>query len=420
MKTLIRKTFPKIRVVERRGEVFFQVDCRRTGTSGKQEHFSNQKEAEKRATEVEVEFNANGHEGLALSQDLRAMALRGEAILAPYGKTVAQACEFFRDYLKKQEELQRSALVETLAKQWHGDKASGRTKKLRARSLADIKWTSELLADEFKGKRILEITTHDLETYIHGQKVGLQRKFNLRNLMSQFLNWCVAKEHIAKNPADKIEIEVGGKTVAIFAPDEAENLLGVCEARFPDFVLYHAICLFAGLRPDECQLLTWEQIHLKERTIHVLAETSKIKEARNVHIETNLLRWLKLFKPAKASGYVTPQKNFKNRTLQLHIAAGYRGTLSTKLDGKVTKKIHNADKPAWAQDICRHSYGSYWLASNGNRAQLAENMGNSIQIIKKHYKRVVSKADAKAYWSIVPAEVAQSTKSEKEEFFSKV
>ncbi len=50
----------------------------------------------------------------------------------------------------------------------------------------------------------------------------------------------------------------------------------------------------------------------------------------------------------------------------------------------------------------RHSYGSYWLAAHKQRAVLGEHMGNSVEMIKKHYKRVVSNAAQDEYWKITP------------------
>ena len=57
-KALIRKTWPKIRVVEIKGQVFYRVDARRTGTSGRQESFKSKKEAEERAAEIATQFGA--------------------------------------------------------------------------------------------------------------------------------------------------------------------------------------------------------------------------------------------------------------------------------------------------------------------------------------------------------------------------
>lgn len=50
----------------------------------------------------------------------------------------------------------------------------------------------------------------------------------------------------------------------------------------------------------------------------------------------------------------------------------------------------------------RHSFASYWLAVNKNAPELAEIMGNTVPIIRKHYENTVLEAAAVAFWTIVP------------------
>jgi hypothetical protein len=50
----------------------------------------------------------------------------------------------------------------------------------------------------------------------------------------------------------------------------------------------------------------------------------------------------------------------------------------------------------------RHSFGSYWLALHKNRAELVELMGNSVQVIKVHYRAPVLESDAVAYFALRP------------------
>ena len=95
MKRLIRKTWPKVRLVTIKAQTFYRVDARRTGTSGRQETFKSQKEAEKRAGEIAVEFGINGKEGLSFPAELRGMALTADRLLKPHGKTIMQAAEFY-------------------------------------------------------------------------------------------------------------------------------------------------------------------------------------------------------------------------------------------------------------------------------------------------------------------------------------
>ena len=54
-------------------------------------------------------------------------------------------------------------------------------------------------------------------------------------------------------------------------------------------------------------------------------------------------------------------------------------------------------------DVLRHSFASYWLAIHKNLAELAEHMGNSAKIIGKHYRRVMSLAEAQAWFEILPS-----------------
>jgi hypothetical protein len=50
----------------------------------------------------------------------------------------------------------------------------------------------------------------------------------------------------------------------------------------------------------------------------------------------------------------------------------------------------------------RHSFGSYWLAIHADRPHLAELMGNSVDVIKKHYRRAIPRTEAEKFWQIRP------------------
>lgn len=392
MKKLVRKTWPKVRLVTIKGEAFYRVDARRTGTDGRQETFKLQKEAEKRAAEVAAHFGTNGKEGLSFPVELRGMALTADRMLRPHGKTLLQAAEFYVAHLQADQERKASALVPVLAHQWYESKKGGKTKQLRATTLRGILETAESLKNLFPKKRVMDVTVTDINKHLEGLSVGLRRKFNVRSRLSQFFNWCIAHGHLVTNPCEKIEVHVGGRDVTILTPAEALRLMTICreQKEFKDLVLYHAISLFGGLRPTECQLLRWEQVHLEEKTITVLAATSKVKETRNVPIETNLLAWIEAFAPEKPHGLVTPPAGLIQRLQRFHAALGYRvGDL-------------NPDAATWPQDVLRHSYGSYWLGRYKQRAVLAEHMGNSLQIIKKHYRSVVTKSATTEYWRITP------------------
>jgi integrase len=390
MSEVIRKTWPKIRVVVIKGDTFYQVDGRKKGTKGKREHFSTKAEAEDRAREIEADFRMEGVEGLALSAELRVEALKAETKLKPHGKTVMDAVNFYVAHLEAERKKQESATIHALTDEWHKAKKAQLAKGiLRDRTVSDIKATAGVLQKQFGALRIAEMTTAHFQKYFNVRQITQQTSNNNRSQFSQFFNWCISEGYTNENPLKKIKPIKLSKDVQILTADEARRLMRKVETEFPHLTIYHAVCLFAGLRPTEAKLLKWEDVHLDERQITVLRQTSKVKETRNAQIEDTLLHWLNTHTGDK-KGFIVRQKGFRTATEKLRIALGY------KLGDE------NKDGPTWVEDILRHSYASYWLPKYNHRGQLAEQMGNSIKTIKDHYKKVVKSSDVDAFWNILP------------------
>jgi len=132
--------------------------------------------------------------------------------------------------------------------------------------------------------------------------------------------------------------------------------------------------------------LQWADICLDdpvERFVSVRAEYSKVQEPRHVEILPNLEIWLRKYR--KVGGPVVSNPTAFRRARE---------------------SIVEAMKGArWSPDVCRHSFASYHYKAHGDRDRLAAAMGHSAMSreIEKHYKdATVSRADAEAYWQIVP------------------
>ena len=54
----------------------------------------------------------------------------------------------------------------------------------------------------------------------------------------------------------------------------------------------------------------------------------------------------------------------------------------------------------------RHSYASYRLAQCQDAAKVALEMGNSPNMIFRHYRELVMPQDATAWWNILPEQAA--------------
>ena len=392
-KAALKKSFPRIRIItDQAGKDFYQVDARRKGTNGKREAFSTKKEAVDRANEIKSDFDAQGTEGLAIGAEVRVMAIRAKNQLEPYGKSISDAADFYEAHLKKEKAKADSATIANLAAKWLASKTNFNNRVLRKNTVDDIRKTSKILEKQFGSLRILEITASAMQDYLDALGVGFRAKQNRRNLFSQFFNWCKRQGFTNENPLQNIQIIVPEKEVQIFSVAECMTLMKTCETSFPALVPYFAISLFAGLRPNECKLIKWEQIHIDELQITVLASTSKTRETRNVKIEPTLKHWLEHY-TGKKQGFIVKQKSYRTQMEKLRVILGY------KVRGK------NPNGTIWHSDIVRHSYASYWLQKFNERGHLAEQMGNSIKMIKKHYKQVVKTSDTEKFWSILPTAV---------------
>ena|ERR1700756_4837921 len=79
------------------------------------------------------------------------------------------------------------------------------------------------------------------------------------------------------------------------------------------------------------------------------------------------------------------------------------------LEQSVAKVATGRRRPlplAWwvgKDDILRHSYGTYRAAILRNSHNLAEEMGNSVTMVRTYYDAVVSPSVAKLWWRIRPA-----------------
>lgn len=398
-KKIIREEWPRIRETVKKGRLLFVCDARKKGTDLKEKFFTVRSDAETYASDTAKIYGEEGKVGLAMTADLRADMSVAAGILAPYGKTLTQAAQFYAAHLDAEAARLGSHTVEKLAADWLAKKEKQKNSgKIKQRTFDGIRNAASILKANWGATRILALTTKALDDVIDAMPVSGTRKQNIGNLISQFLNYCIEEKACTENAADSLDYAVKKRdNVTIFTPEQAAKVMELCAAEHKDLLVYSAVCLFAGLRPGEAEQLTWENIHFEERTIHVLGSTSKVDNTRNVTMEENLAEWIARHK--KDSGPICPQgKTLERRRQALHAALGYRATIGQK----EKRAVANPDAPEWPQDVMRHSYGSYHLAKYENENQLAIYMGNSVQIIRKHYKRVVSKAATRDYWGIVP------------------
>ena len=287
------------------------------------------------------------------------------------GKTNASLLEAVRHYLVYLEQANRSMPVSALFDAFLAVKLQD---GLSPKYIADLRSKLGRFVKAFADKLACDLTTLELETWIRGLDLGAVSRESYRRNISVMLESGRRRGLLRVNPAADIKIARRLKgEVTILSTIELRNLLAQCS---PDILPYATICAFAGLRPSEAANLDWSDVHWDTMQIEVRAKHSKTRRYRLVPMRPNLAAWLMEYR--RESGLI----------------------------GYSRRKFREAYKAAgineWKMDVLRHSYGTYRLPILKSADALALEMGNSPDVIFRHYRRPMTEERAIEYFEIMP------------------
>ena len=304
--------------------------------------------------------------------------------LAPFGKTIRDAVEFYLPHLQATNRSCTAAkLVAELLKVKSADGGSDRY-------ISDIKSRLGQFATDFDGKPVAEITSTEVDDWLRsrsnkatGKRLAPVTRNNFRRVLIVAFNYARGRGHCIHNPAEKtaraktVECSVGILTI-----DQLARLL---HTSAPRLVPYIAIGAFAGLRRAELERFDWCEVDLQAKLIEITATNAKSARRRFVTIQPNLAEWLRPH--AQSSGAITPED--------------YRGLLD---DARQAAQIVQ-----WPQNALRHSFASYHLAKFNNAAALALELGHtSAHLVFQHYRQLVRPSKAEQYWKLLPGTTAKN------------
>jgi integrase len=242
----------------------------------------------------------------------------------------------------------------------------------------------ERLKTAFGPRSIADIAEGDLRGYIDGQGGEPRTRKNLRDIIVTLWRWARREGYLPRDiqtEAERVKApEIRRKAkIEIFTPEEMNALLTSCEPSIQPVI---AICGFAGVRSDslgEISRLTWGAIKWTQGE-HGLIEVTESKTGarRLVPIQPNLLAWIERHK--LATGLIWQGGRIDHAFARAATAAGIE----------------------WKINALRHSFGSYRVASTKSVDQTSLEMGNSPQMVRKHYLEAVHEDVAKKWFGIMP------------------
>jgi integrase len=165
----------------------------------------------------------------------------------------------------------------------------------------------------------------------------------------------------------------------ILTLEETDRLLAQSDG---EVLVYHAIGVFAGLRPCEIKKLQWgRHVDFAKGYIDLDGEITKTGQRRLVPILPSLRAWLEPIAQPLGAKVIT--KPLRNSLWDVWKRAGIKSKMGLA-------------------NVMRHSFVSYRLADVQNANQVAEEAGHSVTVLRRHYLQRVMPEDAKRYFAIAP------------------
>lgn len=309
----------------------------------------------------------------------------------PQGATLKEAVDFFR---KRHSTSLEKRTVRQVADELI---AAKRAAKLSEVYLWDLEVRLKRFSNAFQ-MDIGNVSGTMLQTWLDNMEGSGRTKRNYLAVVAALFRFAIRRKYLPKDAMDEIEVVQQAKEdngeIEIFSPAELQELLTAVR---PDVVPWLAIAGFAGLRSAELQRLDWQEVNLKERHIEIKASKAKTAARRLAPIPDNLAAWLEPH--AKESGKVTGLDAWWEEIPKIVEAVNERRKQQAEKAGKT---FNDEQQFSWKHNALRHSFISYRLAAIKNTAEVALEAGNSPQMIFKHYRQLVTEAEAKKWFAIVP------------------
>ena len=218
---------------------------------------------------------------------------------------------------------------------------------------------------------------------MNGEPLTTRTLNNLLRLIGSLLHFARRQKYLNRELVEEItEIDLGRNApteTGIFSPEDLRKLLDHCPE---DLIAPLAIGAFCGLRTSELGRLDWRAVDLDSGFIRIEAKIAKTATRRLIPIPDNLRAWLEPI--AKSQGPINPSTDDRG------------------LNHRLVRGPARSAQVAWVKNGLRHSFCSYRLAQTNNAAQVALEAGNSPTMIFRHYRELVTPAQAEAWFSIRP------------------
>ena len=254
----------------------------------------------------------------------------------------------------------------------------------------DHKTTFERITTDLGAFAIGSVSARQLDAWLGGTENPVSRNTYRKRLVAVW-RWAQRKGYLPRDARTEAEMTdrahepapvVGIIDVATWAA-----LLTYFRAKYPQHLAALVVAGFCGLRRGEVHAQTWEDISIERMNLRVTAGKRGTPARRMVPLSDAAVAWL-----AVCAGDHTAEICFDCALDRIR---------------KTVREALNDDGKAMFEPIpdngFRHSYISHACAATGDVPRVSLDSGNSPKEINRHYRALVTEADGKAWFAVMPA-----------------
>lgn len=294
----------------------------------------------------------------------------------------------------------RSALIAASVARYIAEKVEKKGEETR--HIGNIRRDLEAMSTHFPERAVTDITDGELKEWwtLRRGENGKKSANHIRGSVVGFWNWAIREKIFPKEvtPAEKLPLlDLDDHERRVLSRDEVVEVLKHVHEEWRVWVVLGA---FAGLRPEEIappqkkgaskkgkRGIRCEEIDWDFKVIYLPACVSKVETDRIVPLTDECLAWLEW--AGLRRGMIGP-------------VCKSNPSEKPKKDPETVRLGREVFKTGWPQDVLRHSYGSYRNAVIRNLPQVAEEMGTSEAMLRKHYHRPKRLEEGKEWFALHP------------------
>jgi integrase len=249
---------------------------------------------------------------------------------------------------------------------------------------ADVERQLNEFADTNLATDVCDLTKQHLDLFLES-KSGLSAKSrnHYRATLRMFLGWCARRDYLPANhrllEADGLRKEdTSGGDVELYTPKELQTLLDNAD---DELAVIIALQAFGGLRLQEALRLDWKDVWTIPDHIEISSAKAKTRSRRLVEINPTLAAWLKPHSKKKECAVTS--KTLDMATWDLI-------------------QLRKSQKVPSRKNGFRHGFLSAHFAIHQNEGQTAAIAGTSPQMLFKHYRGKMTKAEAEKWFAVKP------------------